>query len=136
MFVWWCLRGSPISQRFIIGETINPPGNWSGIPAHKHDAMSSSENVLEELYLFKMKPNDGYGVQLQYGDERKDAFIVGNNDVAFFKDGYHPTVTMPGVAAGYLWVIAGEKKDYLIKTDPRFSWVGTTESILKEMKLG
>ncbi len=24
--------GSPISQRLIIGETLNPPGNWSGSP--------------------------------------------------------------------------------------------------------
>ena len=126
--------GSPITNRMIIGETINPPGKWSGIPAHKHDQISDDENFLEEYYVFKTKPADGHAVQLQYGTDGDNAFMVKDGDAAFFANGYHPTVSMPGVTAGYLWVIAGDKKDYLIKTDPRFSWVGTAESVIKEAR--
>ncbi len=127
--------GSPISQRLIVGETINPPGNWSGIPPHKHDEIKAGiENVLEEFYLFKMKPANGYGVQLMYsGDDRK-AYVIVNDDVAVLQGGYHPTVAAPGVTIGYLWTLSGDGKAYDITTDPLFAWVGSAESVIRELQ--
>lgn len=124
--------GSPISQRLIVGETYNPPGNWSGIPPHKHDENNEVENFLEEFYLFKTKPADSYGVQLMYKGGEGQGHIIGNDDVTVMLSGYHPTVASPGTGICYLWVLSGKDKAYDISIDPRFSWVGTAESVLKE----
>lgn len=126
--------GSPISQRLIVGETLNPPGNWSGIPPHKHDEMSGKENILEEFYLFKAKPVNGYGVQLGYKLGQEESHIIHNDDVYLMQNGYHPTVAAPGTTLCYLWVLSGDSKAYNISTDPIFDWVGSAESILKEMQ--
>lgn len=126
--------GSPISQRMIIGETINPPGNWSGIPPHKHDEITGVENVLEEFYLFKVKPANGYGVQLGYKEGKEESFVIHDGDVFLMENGYHPTVASPGTTLGYFWVLSGDDKAYNITTDPRFDWVSSTESVLKEMQ--
>jgi 5-deoxy-glucuronate isomerase len=124
--------GSPVSQRLIVGETINPPGNWSGIPPHKHDIRTDVENFLEEFYLFKIKPPDSYGVQLIYRDGKGQGHIIGHDDVVTMLSGYHPTVASPGTTIGYLWTLAGDDKAYDISIDPRFDWVATAEAILKE----
>lgn len=44
------------SCKLIVGETVNPPGNWSSIPPHKHDREGVNEIPLEEVYFFKLKP--------------------------------------------------------------------------------
>jgi 5-deoxy-glucuronate isomerase len=125
--------GSPISQRLIIGETFNPPGNWSGIPPHKHDEMKNGmENVLEEFYLFKTKPADGYTVQMVYDDDQRQAYVVGNDTVMVFLGGYHPTVAFPGTTVCYLWALSGSSKAYNLTIDPCFSWVANAKGVLKE----
>ncbi len=126
--------GSPISQRLIIGETINPPGNWSGIPPHKHDEITQTENSLEEFYLFKVRPADGYGVQLMYRGGEGSAHLIGNDDVAVMLGGFHPTVAAPGVTIAYLWTLSGHGKAYNLSIDPRFSWVSSAEAVFREMK--
>jgi len=126
--------GSPIGQRMILGETINPPGNWSGIPPHKHDEHSSVENVLEEFYLFKVKPANGDGIQLLAQDGKPTAHVVHSDDVAVFLESYHPTGVLPGTTVGYLWLLSGESKAYDITIDPRYAWVAATEAVLKEMR--
>jgi 5-deoxy-glucuronate isomerase len=127
--------GSPISQRLIIGETVNPPGNWSGIPPHKHDEKNKVENILEEFYYFKTKPADGFGVQLVYKGGEGVGHLVGNDDAAFLADSYHPTVAAPGVTVCYLWTLSGETKAYDITTDPRFSWIASAEPTIRELLL-
>jgi 5-deoxy-glucuronate isomerase len=124
--------GSPISQRLIIGETLNPPGNWSGIPPHKHDQVTDDENFLEEFYFFKTKPADSYGLQLMYKDGEGQGHMVSNDDVTVMLSGYHPTVASPGTTICYLWVLSGDSKAYDIGIDPRFGWVGNAEAVLKE----
>jgi 5-deoxy-glucuronate isomerase len=126
--------GSPVSQRLIVGETFNPPGNWSGIPPHKHDETGDVENTLEEFYLFKTRPSDGYAVQLVYRNGQGQGYIVGNDEVIVFQSGYHPTVAAPGTMVYYLWALSGSSKAYDVTIDPRFSWVGNAEAVFKEMQ--
>jgi 5-deoxy-glucuronate isomerase len=126
--------GSAISQRVIVGETINPPGNWSGIPPHKHDEISGKENFLEEFYLYKARPANGYGVQLGYKDGAEETYVIHNDDVYLMQNGFHPTVAAPGVTLGYLWVLSGDDKAYNIVTDPRFDWVSSAEAVLREIQ--
>ena len=60
--------------RLLLGETINPPGNWSSYPPHKHDTHEPPREVrLEEVYLFKVDPPGGFGVQLRYGPDGESA---------------------------------------------------------------
>jgi 5-deoxy-glucuronate isomerase len=125
--------GSPTSQRLIVGETLNPPGNWSGIPPHKHDRIAAEENILDEFYYFKVRPPESYGVQMIYGHgEKGEALIVSDDDVAVFPGGYHPTVAAPGTTVFYLWALAGGDKAYKIGIDPRFGWVSQAEAVLRE----
>jgi 5-deoxy-glucuronate isomerase len=126
--------GSPVSQRLIVGETLNPPGNWSGIPPHKHDQVVEGENFLEEFYFFKARPADSYGLQLMYKDGEGQGHIVSNDDVTVMLSGYHPTVASPGTTICYLWVLSGDDKAYDIVIDPRFGWVSNAEAVLREEK--
>lgn len=126
--------GSPISQRLIVGETVNPPGNWSGFPPHKHDEIRPGENILEEFYFFKAKPVDGFGLQPIYCDGQGEVHFVGNDDVTLMLNSYHPTVATPGTTLYYLWTLSGDSKSYDITVDPTYRWVGNAEAIIREMQ--
>ena len=54
------------AKRLLVGETFNPPGNWSSYPPHKHDGRDG-EPVLEEVYHYRIDPPQGFGVQMLYG---------------------------------------------------------------------
>ncbi|MCU4186888.1 5-deoxy-glucuronate isomerase [Acidiferrimicrobium sp. IK] len=111
--------------RLLLGETINPPGNWSSYPAHKHDRQAPPEEVrLEEVYLFKVDPAGGFGVQLRYDDAgTEEAFFVRNDDAAAIRSGYHPVVAAPGYSLYYLWVMAGDGREMIPHFDPHHAWL-------------
>lgn len=110
--------------RLLLGETINPPGNWSSYPPHKHDREAPPEEVrLEEVYLFKVDPPEGFGVQVRYDDAATEAFTVRDGDVAVIRSGYHPVVAAPGYSLYYLWVMAGEGRQMIPHFDPAHAWV-------------
>src|SRR5665213_3243485 len=113
--------------RLIVGETVNPPGNWSSYPPHKHDEHNPPHEVqLEEVYYFKFDPPGGFGVQLRYdgkGDPAEEVFVVREGDVALIKSGYHPVVGAPGYSFYYLWVMAGQGRQMAPALDPRHAWV-------------
>ena len=110
--------------RLLLGETINPPGNWSSYPPHKHDRQAPPDEVkLEEVYLFKVDPAGGFGVQVHYGEDSDEAFIVKDNGVAVIRSGYHPVVAAPGYSLYYLWVMAGEGRRMIPHFDPAHAWV-------------
>jgi 5-deoxy-glucuronate isomerase len=110
--------------RILIGETINPPGNWSSYPPHKHDRQAPPDEVrLEEIYLFKVNPASGFGVQVHYEDGKSEAFTVANDDVAVIKSGYHPVVAAPGYELYYLWIMAGDGRQMIPHFDPAHAWV-------------
>jgi 5-deoxy-glucuronate isomerase len=114
--------------RLLVGETINPPGNWSSYPPHKHDTDNPPHEVqLEEVYLFKVDPPGGFGVQLLYRDGNEQAFTVRDDDVAAITAGYHPVVGAPGYSLYYLWVMAGKGRQMIPYLDPAHAWVQTGE---------
>ncbi len=112
--------------RLLLGETINPPGNWSSYPPHKHDTHRPPTEVqLEEVYLFKVDPAEGFGVQIRYASEgdSEEVFTVRDGDAAAIKAGYHPVVAAPGYSLYYLWVMAGEGREMIPFLDPKHAWV-------------
>ena len=110
--------------RLLLGETINPPGNWSSYPPHKHDREAPPEEVrLEEVYFFKVDPPEGFGVQVRYDDAGTEAFTVRDGDSAVIRSGYHPLVAAPGYSLYYLWVMAGDGRQMIPHFDPAYAWV-------------
>jgi 5-deoxy-glucuronate isomerase len=114
-------------QRLLLGETINPPGNWSSYPPHRHDRHNPPDEVdLEEVYLFKTNPSGGFGVQIRYeldGERAEEAFLVRDDDIAVIRSGFHPVVAASGYELYYLWVMAGEGRVMMPYLDPAHAWV-------------
>ncbi len=118
------------AQRLLAGETLNPPGNWSSYPPHKHDrANPPHEAVLEEIYHFRLKPANGFGFIWTYtapGDAEgfSSVFVVEDGDTVLLPKGYHPVVAAPGYQLHYTWVLAGEERRYgAWAEDPRHAWI-------------
>lgn len=110
--------------RLLLGETINPPGNWSSYPPHKHDTHEPPREVkLEEVYFFETDPAEGFGIQLQYEGETEECYTVRSGDTSAIKSGYHPVVAAPGYQLYYLWVMAGVGREMIPYFDPRYRWV-------------
>jgi 5-deoxy-glucuronate isomerase len=116
------------ATRLLAGETLNPPGAWSSYPPHKHDTHRPPDEVkLEEVYLFRLDPPGGFGVQMLYEHDREElrerAFIVHDGDFAVIRSGYHPVVAAPGYGLYYFWVMAGEGRQMAPWFDPDHGWV-------------
>ncbi len=118
------------AERLLAGETLNPPGNWSSYPPHKHDRSNPpQEAVLEEIYFFRIKPAQGFGLMWTYTapddpDGFSTAFVVEDGDTVLLPKGYHPLVAAPGYELHYTWVLAGEERRYgAWADDPRHAWV-------------
>jgi 5-deoxy-glucuronate isomerase len=118
------------AERLLAGETLNPPGNWSSYPPHKHDRSNPpQEAVLEEIYFFRIKPTQGFGFIWTYTapDDRQgfsNVFVVEDGDTVLLPKGYHPVVAAPGYQLHYTWVLAGEERHYgAWADDPRHAWV-------------
>jgi 5-deoxy-glucuronate isomerase len=118
------------AQRLLAGETLNPPGNWSSYPPHKHDrSRPPLEAILEEVYFFRTKPAQGFGLMWTYTaaddpDGFSTAFVVEDGDTVLLPKGYHPVVAAPGYQLHYTWVLAGEERRYgAWADDPRHAWV-------------
>jgi len=127
------------AQRLLVGETLNPPGNWSSYPPHKHDRKGLAEVPLEEVYFFKVKPPHGFGLQRIYTSSEDEEpfdelFLIENDDAVVIPRGYHPVVAAPGYQLYYLWVLAGEERRYgAWSDDPNHSWLRNCESMINEI---
>ncbi|MDH5794488.1 MAG: 5-deoxy-glucuronate isomerase [Candidatus Bathyarchaeota archaeon] len=130
------------AERLIVGETINPPGNWSSSPPHKHDERSRKEAPLEEVYFYKLKPPQGFGLQRIYTAPKDkepfdEIYVVENNDTVVLPRGYHPVVAAPGYELYYLWILAGEERSYgAWSDDPKHSWLKGCEPIVRDILHG
>ena len=128
--VYSALAENVPAERLLAGETVNPPGNWSSYPPHKHDRNNPPmEAVLEEVYFFRIKPSQGYGLIWTYtepGDPEgfSTVFVVEDGDTVLLPKGYHPVVAAPGYQLHYTWALAGEERRYgAWHDDPRHVWV-------------
>lgn len=122
-------------EKLLVGETLNPPGNWSSWPPHKHDEDNFPVEVkTEEIYYFKIKPPTGFGIQRIYDKKGlEEVHVVFDGDTTLLPRGYHPVVAAPGYSLYYLWIIAGEKRVLLMNDDPDHAWQKCEEALLKEV---
>ena len=114
----------------MVGETINPPGNWSSYPPHKHDARTASgELPMEEVYFYLTRPDGGFGLQMLYTapghpEPIDEVYRVEKGDLLVIPRGYHPVVAAAGYDLYYLWAMAGEESRYgAWSGDPAHVWV-------------
>jgi len=128
--VYSALSESTPAERLLAGETLTPPGNWSSFPPHKHDRSNPpQEAVLEEIYYFRVKPAQGFGLIWTYtasddAEAFSEVFVVEDGDTVLLPKGYHPVVAAPGYELQYTWVLAGEERRYgAWADDPRHAWV-------------
>jgi 5-deoxy-glucuronate isomerase len=108
------------AQGLILGETLNPPGNWSGVPAHKHDTLRPQvESVHEELYYFRVDPPGGWGIERVYSPEGRDELLLVQDRVVTLKPrGYHTVAAAPGCTLCYLFVLSGPVRALTPFVDP------------------
>lgn len=113
------------TNNLLIGETINPPGNWSSSPPHKHDKHRPPiEGKHKELYFYKVDPKQGFGIQRIYSKKKFDqSYTVENNDTIIIPEGYHPVVAGPGYKLYYMWILIGDNKNYFLFDDPDHKWI-------------
>jgi 5-deoxy-glucuronate isomerase len=128
--VYSALGANVPADRLLAGETLNPPGNWSSFPPHKHDRPDPpKEAVLEEIYYFRFKPAQGFGFIFTYTapddtEAFSNVFVVRDRDTVLLPKGYHPVVGAPGYELQYTWVLAGEERLYgAWAEDPQHAWV-------------
>ena len=117
-------------QRLVLGETVSAPGNWSSYPPHKHDQKNlPTEYPLEEIYHFRVNPDQGFGMMRVYDPpKRKDrldeAFVIQDGDTIIIPHGYHPVVAAPGYQLYYLFALAGRERHHgTWSDDPAHQWV-------------
>lgn len=113
----------PHAHRLMVGETFNPPGNWSSYPPHKHDGRDG-EPKLEEVYYYRIAPAQGFGHQMLYTAEGESVtHTVHDGDAVLLPYGYHPVSAPPGYRLYYLWAIAGAERKLALHEDPAHVWI-------------
>ena len=120
------LREDIPAGRLLVGETFNPPGNWSSYPPHRHDEHNPPQKIwLEEVYHFRLQPEGGFALMRLYDDDLtlNEALVIENRDSVIITKGYHPVVAAPGYFLYYLWILAGEERRLIPINDPKHEWV-------------
>lgn len=127
------------AEHLLCVEVYTPSGNWSSYPPHKHDVQNPPDEVdLEEVYHYRMHPEDGWAMQRLYTDDRRldERLLIGHGDTVLVREGYHPVVSAPGYDAYYLNFLAGETPSWTAKDEPRLAWVrGSWEGSDDRVKL-
>ena len=114
------------ADRLEVVEVYTPGGNWSSWPPHKHDTDDMPrEAVLEEIYHYRFRRPEAWGVQRVYrADGSRDAlYAVRSGEVVLVPDGYHPFTAIHGEDAYYLNALAGDVRTMACSFDPGLAGV-------------
>ena len=119
------------ADRLEVLEVYTPSGNWSSWPPHKHDTDDMPrEAILEEVYHYRFRRPEAWGVQRLYGGSVEGLWTVRDGDTVIVRDGYHPFVATHGDDAYYLNALAGDVRTMACSFDPdldhvRDAWAST-----------
>ena len=114
------------ADRLEVVEVYTPSGNWSSWPPHKHDTDDMpNEAVLEEVYSYRFRRAQAWGVQRLYrSDGSRDTLLaVRHGETVLVTDGYHPFAATHGDDAYYLNVLAGDVRTMACSFDPDLAFV-------------
>ncbi len=105
-------------------EVLTPSGNWSSWPPHKHDTDDMPrEAVLEEVYHYRFRRSEAWGIQRLYGGAADGLWAVRDGETVIVRDGYHPFVASHGDDAYYLNALAGDIRTMACSFDPALDHV-------------
>jgi 5-deoxy-glucuronate isomerase len=85
----------------------------------------------EEVYLYRIRPQEGFGLQYLYSRPESargaldQPLAVRENDYTVMPFGYHPVAAPPGYDVYYLWFLAGETRQMRPHDDPAYAWLKT-----------
>jgi 5-deoxy-glucuronate isomerase len=112
------------ADRLEIVEVYTPSGNWSSWPPHKHDTNDlPREAVLEEVYHYRFRRPEAWGIQRLYGGSSDGLWAVRDGETVIVRDGYHPFVATHGDDAYYLNALAGDVRTMACSFDPALDHV-------------
>lgn len=119
------------ADNLLVVEVFTPSGNWSSFPPHKHDAQQMpDEAILEEIYYYRIQPNDGFALQrLYFADGSFDhAWTIHDGDLLLVPEGYHAFAVAHGYTGYYLNILAGPDSVRTMQPadDPAYAWVRGT----------
>ena len=120
------LPESEPAEGLLVVEVITPGGHWSSYPPHKHDtATSGEETALEETDYHRLQPPQGFAIQRVYTDDRSldETISVEDGDVVMVPRGYHPVGAPHGYDLYYLNVMAGSRRQWIVRNDPSHDWM-------------
>jgi 5-deoxy-glucuronate isomerase len=107
------------ADRLEVVEVYTPSGNWSSWPPHKHDTDDMPrEAILEEVYSYRFRRSEAWGVQRLYGGSVEGLWAVEDGETVVVRDGYHPFVATHGDDAYYLNALAGDVRTMACSYDP------------------
>ncbi len=112
------------ARRLEVVEVYTPSGNWSSWPPHKHDTDDMlREAVLEEVYAYRFRRPEAWGVQRLYGGSVDGLWAVRDGETVMVVDGYHPFAATHGDDAYYLNALAGDRRTMACSFDPALDFV-------------
>jgi len=117
-------EGDP-ADSLLAGYTEGERGAWTSYPPHRHDEKP-------EVYVF-YGMGRGFAVQMIFGEEFEEAYIVRDRDVVLITKGYHPNVCTSLAGCKYLWIISAPigKRDLSVTIHPDFRDVPMGRSHVK-----
>ena len=114
------------AHSLLVVEVVTPSGSWSSYPSHKHDLDNlPEESALEEVYYHRFQPQQGFGFQRVYTDDRTldVAMSIEDGDLTLVPKGYHPCAAAHGYDLYYLNVMAGPKRVWRFNTELAHRWL-------------
>lgn len=119
------------ADTLLVVEVFTPSGNWSSFPPHKHDvSRMPDEAKLEEIYYYRIHPDDGFALQrLYFADGSFDhAWTIHDGDLLLVPQGYHAFAVAHGYTGYYLNILAGDEAERTMQPadDPAYAWVRST----------
>jgi 5-deoxy-glucuronate isomerase len=119
------------ADTLLVVEVFTPSGNWSSFPPHKHDVSRMPEEAdLEEIYYYRISPDDGFALQrLYFADGSFDhAWTIRDGDLLLVPQGYHAFAVAHGYTGYYLNILAGDEPVRTMQPadDPEYAWVRST----------
>ncbi len=114
------------AERLLCVEVYTPSGNWSSYPPHRHDEEVPGVEVdLDEVYHYRISPQDGWALQRLYTDDRSldDVVVAKDGDTVLVRRGYHPVALAPGYDGYYLNFLAGDNPSWIARDEPDLAWV-------------
>lgn len=119
------------ADKLLVVEVFTPSGNWSSYPPHKHDVQQMPEEaILEEIYYYRINPDDGFALQrLYFADGSFDhAWTIHDGNLLLVPQGYHAFAVAHGYTGYYLNILAGPDSVRTMQPadDPDYAWVRST----------